>query len=125
MRYKFIGHVASVDGAKAHGSDADETKEPDYEGAVEVRCACEKEGQGGPEAGECGAGKKACETCLDQDGMLGQHLHDAPEEFEVVEGSVGGGVVWHEEPEQDEDEVLKTECHPVYRTPGYEVGDCT
>lgn len=51
--------------------------------------------------------------------MFGEHDKDAPEHFEVVEAAwVGGGVVRHEEVEEEADCVLERDGEPVDVAPG-------
>lgn len=54
--------------------------------------------------------------------MFEEHFHDVEKDPEVVHSRIRGRVVGHETPEEDEDEVLQPECHPVYGAPGHEVG---
>ena len=50
--------------------------------------------------------------------MLEEHSDDGPEHAEVVESSrISGGVIRKKKPEEDEDEVLKTEGDPIYNAP--------
>ena len=56
--------------------------------------------------------------------MVPQHGDNAPKHLEVIQpAGVGGGVVRHEEPEEDEDEVLQAEAEPVNVAPIGVFGD--
>ena len=118
---------AGVDGAPGHGGDADEGEEADGEGCVVVRGAGEEEGQGRPEGGEGGGCEEADEAGLDEDGVFEEEFEDVEEEGRVFpddfELRVGGGVVRHEEVEEDEDEVLQGESDPVDVPPADEACD--
>ena len=44
--------------------------------------------------------------------------YDAPQHLKVIETAwIGRRIVGHEEPEKDQDQVLKTERQPIYVTP--------
>lgn len=109
-----VDDEARVEGAEAHSEDADEGEEADGEGRVGVGRGGEEEGQGGPEGGEDAGGEEADEAGLHEDGVVGHHAGDAPEHFEVVEPlRIRRGVVRHEEPEEEQDQVLQPEGEPV------------
>lgn len=124
VRDEAVGHFARPDGADEHAGDADEAEEADGQGRVVVRRAGEEEGQRCPEGGEGRGTEHAGETGLDEQWVSEKHLYDVEEDAEVVHAGVCGGVVGHEEPEEDEDYVLDPQGHPIYGAPGYEVGDC-
>lgn len=120
-RGKAVDDEAAIEGDDAHGADADEGEEADDEGGVVVGWAREEEGQGGPEAGERGRGEEADEAGLEEDGVLEEHNDDGAEDAEVgleaAQVRIGGGVVGHEEPQEDEDEVLQPQGEPVHVPP--------
>ena len=42
----------------------------------------------------------------------------APEHFEVIESiGVGGGIIWHEEPKENKDQILESKGKPVNVSP--------
>lgn len=84
----------------------------------------EQEGEGSPEGSEGCTAQEAGEAGLHKYRVPWDHEQDVPQDAEVIHARVCGGVVGHEEPEEDEDCVLETEREPVYRAPGGEVGDC-
>ena len=61
---------------------------------------------------------------MNEHGVFEQHGKNAVQHLEVVEpAGVGGGIVGHEEPEEDEDEILQAEGEPVDVAPGGVLGD--
>ena len=85
--------------------------------------AGEEEGHGCPEGGEgCGA-EKADEGALDEDGRFAEVTKDGDQSRPVGDVGVCGGVVRHEEPEEEEDEVLQGEGEPVHVAPVGAIGD--
>ena len=56
--------------------------------------------------------------------MLEEHPDDAPQHFEIVEAvGVSTRVVWEEEPQENEDEVLECKGKPVNVAPRGVFGD--
>lgn len=109
-----VRHEAGPEGSQEHGGDADEGEEADDEGGVFVGRGGEEEGEGGPETGEGGAGAEAHEAGLDEERVGDEDLADGVQDPEVVDAvRVGGRVVGHEEPEQEEDEILQAQGEPV------------
>ena len=109
-----VRHEAGPEGPEEHGGDADEGEEADDQGGVFVRRGGEEEGEGGPETGEGGAGAEAHEAGLDEERVGDEDLADGVQDPEVVDAvRVGGRVVGHEEPEQEEDEILQAQGEPV------------
>ena len=115
-----VHYCAREDGAPAHGADADQSEQADDEGVVVIRRASEEERKRGPERREGRAVEHADQTCVCEHGVAEGEQDDVPEERRVgLDGAlpvrlrVRGGVIWHEEPEEDEDEVLQAECDPV------------
>lgn len=109
-----VRHEAGPEGPEEHGGDADEGEEADDQGGVFVGRGGEEEGEGGPEAGEGGAGAEAHEAGLDEERVGEEDGADGVQDPEVVDAvRVGGRVVGHEEPEQEEDEILQAEGEPI------------
>ena len=73
-----------------------------------VRRTGQEEGERRPEGGEGCRAKHASQACLNKDRMARDHEEDVPQNAEVVHPRVSGGIVGHEEPQKNEDEILET-----------------
>ena len=63
---------------------------------------------------------------MDKERVMDEDSEDGPEDTEIIYAfRVGGRVIGHEEPEEDEDDVLKAEGEPVDGAPGRVVCDNT
>lgn len=90
-----------------------------------VRCFRQEESESGPKTGEGSCGKEADQTGLEENRILENKLDNGPQDFTVVDISVGGRVIRHEEPQEDDDEVLQPKREPVYIAPGRILSDYT
>lgn len=117
---------AACKGSGGRGDDdageGKEAKEADGGGPSVVARRREEKGQGHPKVSVSGGDAQEDETHLGDGGVLCGDSEDGDEGAGVRQVGVGGRVIGHEEPEENDGEKLSAEAEPIDGTPGERSG---
>ena len=106
-RNEFINDEAGIRRTKTHGSNTDQSEETNDQRRIIVRRRGEEESQSRPVRSKRARSEETNQARLHQNRMVDGDRNNTPQHLEIVDPArIRDRVIWHEEPEKDENKVL-------------------